>query len=103
MNNQKLTQKQRVIQQLESGSCSRNWALLNYISRLGAIICELNKEGWVIEGGFKHYQEGMDYIYNVVLSPKSAPGQAIAPLTNKDAITTKVTQDRLFKPQQIIN
>ncbi len=39
-----MSQKQKVLKLLrEQGFVSRNWALSNYISRLGAIICDLKK------------------------------------------------------------
>lgn len=47
------------------GSVSRNWALQNYITRLGAIICDLNKDGWKIEGGFEKKNGGKDYVYRI--------------------------------------
>ncbi|GAG08921.1 unnamed protein product, partial [marine sediment metagenome] len=39
-------------------------------SRLGAIICDLNKEGWDIEGGFEKTEHGKDYVYYVKGEPK---------------------------------
>jgi len=108
-----MTQEQIIIEQLKTGSVSRNWALRNYISRLGAIICRLNKQGWVIKGNFESYENGMDYVYRVIkvpptqdTTPESTPdlalSQTIAPEVNKDAETAKATQGRLFKPQDII-
>ena len=60
--NKKETQKQMVIDQLETtGMVSRNWALSNYISRLGAIMCDL-KDRYDYEG----MNKGNDYIYVIV-------------------------------------
>ena len=54
-----MTQKELVINQLEEvGYVSRNWALRNYISRLGAIMYEL-KDWYEVCG---KYIEN-DYIY----------------------------------------
>lgn len=50
---------------LKEGSISRNFALKNYVSRLGAIICLLKKEGLEIEG--KNH-EG-DYVYSLMNHP----------------------------------
>jgi hypothetical protein len=60
----KSTQKQFVIDQLnKTGKISRNFCLNNYITRLGAIVCHLNKkEGWNLEG---YWKEG-DYIYSKI-------------------------------------
>lgn len=64
------TQESWTIKKLqENGKVSRNEALQSYISRLGAIICSLNKSGWVIEGKFEKYAHGKDYVYRVVKSP----------------------------------
>ena len=68
----KKTQKQIVIDQLnEYGEVTRNFALQNYISRLGAIICQLNDDGWELEGKYR----GGDYVYMVQLSHEKAPHQ----------------------------
>jgi hypothetical protein len=62
----KLTQKQRIVNRLlKVGSISRNECLRVYISRLGAIICDLTKEGWQ----FETKNENGDYVYKVVRSP----------------------------------
>lgn len=69
MNNKK-TQEQWVLEQLnKNGEVSRNGALQNFISRLGAIICNLNKEGWNITGDYRKTEHGKDFIYTVVSKP----------------------------------
>ena len=56
-----MTQKEKVIAQFnEFGYVSRNWALKNYMSRLGAIICDLKREGWNIDGRWV----GKDFVYS---------------------------------------
>lgn len=61
-----MTQKQFVVKKLNTdGYITRNFALRNYISRLGAIICDLKSEGWNIEGK----NEDRDYIYEVKGNP----------------------------------
>jgi len=67
----KTTQKEKVIKQLkENGEVSRNWCLQNYISRLSAIIQDLEQDGWKFEtirrGG--NYKTEADYIYKVTKS-----------------------------------
>lgn len=59
----KKSQKQFVKKQLlETGKISRNDCIRNhYITRLGAIICDLNKDGYEIEGN----KEGNDYVYRI--------------------------------------
>jgi hypothetical protein len=60
------TQKQRVeTKLLRDGFITRNECLRVYISRLGAIICDLTKEGWEFETKFV---DG-DYQYKMVKSP----------------------------------
>jgi len=62
----------------KKNSISRNYCLANYISRLGAIIKELENEGYVFDSrpsstgttmlnGF--YKKG-DYVYYLVAKPK---------------------------------
>lgn len=60
------TQMEWVLQQLRAkGYITRNECLRNYISRLGAIICDLNKEGYDITGENMHTEYGRDYIYKI--------------------------------------
>lgn len=60
----KQTQKEFVIERLKStGRISRNMCLQNYITRLGAIVCQLNKEGWNLKGQFYEYENGKDFVY----------------------------------------
>jgi len=65
-------QKWIVRQLMEHGRVSRNQAIREkYITRLGAVINQLNKGKWKIEG---HYEEneygGRDYIYVVKEGPR---------------------------------
>jgi hypothetical protein len=54
-------------QQLRSkGQISRNEALANYISRLGAIILVLKKQGWEFESGYDGHN---NYVYKVIKKP----------------------------------
>jgi hypothetical protein len=60
------TQKQRVeTKLLRDGFITRNEALRNFISRLSAIIQDLEAEGWE----FDTKNKGGDYIYTIVKSP----------------------------------
>lgn len=66
------TQKNRVLKRLkERGYITRNECLGTYpaISRLGAIICDLKKEGYDIEGK----DEGNDYVYKIDIKPVAKP------------------------------
>jgi len=54
---------------VDKGRVSRNWCLQNYISRLGALIHILKKEGYVIEGHFENVGRGRDFIYRLVSEP----------------------------------
>jgi len=64
------SQKQFVIKQLlEKGKISRNFALKNYISRLGSIIFVLKEEGWDFKTYFIKTDKGKNFIYEVTRSP----------------------------------
>lgn len=64
------TQEQLIIDYLlDNGSVSRNWALRQYISRLGAIIDRLKKADWEIEGNYVKTQTGKDYTYRLIKAP----------------------------------
>lgn len=66
------SQRQLVIKELEeNGYVSRNWALRNFISRLGAIICDLNKDGYDLIGSFISMNGGKDYIYKKRFVPNN--------------------------------
>ena len=56
---------------LKYGFISRNYCLQNYVSRLGAWILILKKEGMPIEDGrYVKTEKGRDFIYNMC-PPKS--------------------------------
>ena len=58
------TQKQIILKQLQdTGTVSRNWALGNYISRLGAIVHKLKNEGYDIVA--VHKSRRGDYEYRI--------------------------------------
>lgn len=62
-----LTQKERIVKRLlATGQISRNECLRNFISRLGAIICDLEAEGWEFDA---KYNENRDYIYRIIKTP----------------------------------
>ena len=64
------TQKNWVKDELiTKGSISRNFALQNFVSRLGAIICELKKQGWGIRGEYVRHNWGRDFVYTLFKKP----------------------------------
>jgi hypothetical protein len=66
----KKTQLETVKKQLlETGQVSRNWCLQNFISRLGAIACDLKAEGFELEGEYVKTTNGKDYVYKLKKSP----------------------------------
>lgn len=66
----KQTQTQIVREQLlKDGSVSRNWALSLRITRLAAIIQNLQEEGFLIEGR----KDGGDWRYTLHDAPKPKP------------------------------
>lgn len=65
-----MTQKQQIITLLERDGCvSRNQALSMYISRLGAITCDLRASGWQLKGEWR----GNDYFYVLESKPPVPP------------------------------
>lgn len=65
-----MTQTQKIIEQLEDkGFVTRNWALQNFISRLGALILALKKEGWVFTQEYTETPHGRDYTYTLINKP----------------------------------
>lgn len=59
-----LTQEKWVVNMLlHNREITRNEALKNYVSRLGAIICDMKKDGWTIEGRYRKTAYGRDYVY----------------------------------------
>lgn len=54
------------LQLIMFGEVSRNKALKNYITRLGAYICELKKDGHNIVGGYVKRGKSKDYVYTLV-------------------------------------
>lgn len=67
----KKSQKQIIVGKLRTeGFISRNWCLQHYISRLSAIIQNLEEEGWRFETSRKggNYKTEADYVYTVVKS-----------------------------------
>jgi hypothetical protein len=66
------TQRDKVVDQLRAfKKVSRNWCLQHYISRLGAIIEELNRHGWKIEGKYEKSHIGSDFVYRVIERPNN--------------------------------
>jgi hypothetical protein len=64
------TQEQIVIERLrEDGFITRNFCLQNYISRLGAIICDLKKQGYEFDAKFVKEKGGKNYYYYLTKQP----------------------------------
>ena len=77
------TKEEKVIERiLTTRSVSRNWALQNRVSRLGAIINKLISSDWKFDshksktgdnmrhGHYVKTKYGLDYVYNLVSPPK---------------------------------
>ena len=66
----KTSQEQFVISQLKlNGFISRNLCLQERITRLGAIICNLKKEGWDFDPKYVQENGGRNFYYYVKTSP----------------------------------
>lgn len=77
------TQKERVVKRLlATGQVTRNECLRNYISRLGAIICDLQAEGWEFTA---EYDDKKDYVYKFTKTPYKTVTRT---LSNGETITT---------------
>lgn len=62
-----MSQKNIVLKQLrENGEVTRNWCLERYITRLGAIMCQLRKEGV----NYEAKSRGGDYVYKLLDKPQ---------------------------------
>lgn len=83
---------------LASGYVSRNECLRNYITRLGAIICKMNREGWVIRGQYSDYENGRDYVYYVEQFPTSVVERAKAKerVADEDGISPESVMVKMF-------
>jgi hypothetical protein len=58
------TQEQKVKERLkEVGYADNFWAISNYILRLGAIMCQLKKQGWEFKGEFGTGKDRKNYFY----------------------------------------
>jgi hypothetical protein len=67
----KQTQMQWVKNQLtENGYVTRNEALKEFITRLGAVMLLLKKEGWIYSAGYLKTKKGQDYIYTLMREGK---------------------------------
>lgn len=55
---------------VEQGHITRNFALRNYISRLGALVATLKNQGWIFNANYVEvttpFGKGKDYKYTVV-------------------------------------
>lgn len=51
---------------IRKGEISRNFALRNYISRLGALIYNLKQKGWVFECEYIKTAHGKDFVYKLI-------------------------------------
>lgn len=69
------TQKEFVANRLRAdGRISRNFCLKNYISRLGALINLLKKDGWEFDASYVNVEtpfgKSKDYVYKLIKAPK---------------------------------
>jgi len=77
MSNDRRTQEDVVISKLMlDRSVDNFWAIENFILRLGAIICDLRKKGWVFDAAFGTklgYDQKFrkNYYYQLVSAPES--------------------------------
>ena len=66
----KPTQRNWVEERLhDTKRVTRNEALGRYISRLAAIVADMKKDGWSIEGNSLKTAHGTDYEYRLISEP----------------------------------
>jgi hypothetical protein len=66
----KKTQLEWILRQLElNGFITRNQCLRRYISRLGARISDLKKEGYKFRTKYLNGRWGKDYVYFLIKKP----------------------------------
>lgn len=85
----KQTQREWVIEQLDKyGEITRNQALSHFISRLGAIACDLKKDGYELTTKWR----GGDFVYTLSSKPVKTIQRAVYdPITN----TAKMVEVRV--------
>ena len=85
-----MTQEQIIKNALtEHKKVSRNWAVKNYITRLGSIINRMNNAGWKIIGNYEKHEHGSDYVYTLIEKP------------SEFKIGEKPTQRQLFSTKRM--
>jgi hypothetical protein len=94
-----MTQEQKVKDRLlEVGYVDNFWAINNYILRLGAIMCQLKKQGWDFVGEFGIGADKKNYFYKLIKSPPKEISDysinGISPFAAKE--TKKEPQSPLF-------
>jgi len=57
-------------QLIKNGYVTRNQCLKRYISRLGARISDMKKDGYLISAGYMKIKNGRDYCYTLLREPK---------------------------------
>jgi len=61
-----MTQREKTIEKLlGDGVVDNFWAIKNYILRLGAIICDLSKDGWEFSREYGEESNRKNYFYTV--------------------------------------
>ena len=66
----KPTQRNWVEERLrDTKRVTRNEALGRFVSRLAAIIANMRRDGWVIEGNNLKTTYGTDYVYTLISEP----------------------------------
>jgi len=66
----KPTQRNWVEERLrDTKRVTRNEALGRFVSRLAAIIADMKRDGWIIEGNNLKSLVGNDYVYTLISEP----------------------------------
>lgn len=88
----KKSQEQWVIEQLKlNGYISRNLCLQERITRLGAICCNLKKEGWDFEAKYVKENGGKNYYYYVLKTPLKKIVYTIPGMGDVEGLLKKIT------------
>jgi hypothetical protein len=74
----KPSQRQQVLDQLkEARRVSRNWCLQNRITRLSALIHDLEAQGFIFNAHWEKTDHGKDYVYELLDTPKRMVSQVV--------------------------
>jgi hypothetical protein len=99
-----MTQDEIILSALkEYGFVSRNWAIKNYITRLGAIMNRLKKRGIEFTAEYEKTSNGQDYVYRIKEVNKSVNKPDLNERLKEILKSINPSWDNALKIQEITN